>query len=615
MPTVPGCTEHHLKLPSIMADAKKRHKALAICWLDLANAYCSVHHALIQFSLRYYHAPPQFLSVLQVLYKGLSAKVIITDWETPLVSLQKGVYQGDPLSVVIFNTVMNTLVDTVISRSDLGYQISDSVHRVNILQYAADTCLLANSPASCQFLLSSVADWLHWAGMTAKVPKCKCISLQGSTGRLTDPHLQLHGISIPFTKDSIKFLGLEVQVPNYDNTFKESLQTNLLRMLEAVDSTSVSRRQKLLLYKAGVCPRLTWPLLVHEYPITWVERHIDALTTRYLKRWAGLAKSANTGLLNLPRSMGGLSLPLPSILHKKLQVSRQSQLLTSCDSCVRHLAERGLKHELTLTRKKFRPATIVRDTLIANPDHNCKSLSKAAKATVTDEANKNLLDNLQSLVKQGHMSRSTDSKCASVWSETVQSLSDEQMRFSLNAAVDTLPHNANLYLWKKRDNPSCPLCSQYQSLLYVLNNCPVARDLRRYNHRHDSVSQLVAEALAPTLSPSTTLTVDIGNNYNFPLHIAPTNLRPDLVWWDDSVRSARVAELTVCFESNFSEAAQRKAAKYTDLMEQAEQNGYSTTLLTLQMGSRGIPHYPSFKASHHHWNAFKRALPLVAQSH
>ena len=146
-------------------------------------------------------------------------------------------------------------------------------------------------------------------------------------------------------------------------------------------------------------------------------------------------------------SMGGLSLPLPSILHKKLQVSHQSQLLTSCDSCIRHLADRGLKHELTLTRKRFRPATVVRDTLIANPDHNRKSLSKAAKATVTDEANKNLLDNLQSLVKQGHISRSTDSKSTSVWSETVQSLSGKQMIFSLNAAVDTLPHNANLYLW------------------------------------------------------------------------------------------------------------------------------------------------------------------------
>jgi hypothetical protein len=43
---------------------------------NLANAYGSVHHSLIQFSLRHYHAPPQFLSVLQALYSGLSVKVM-----------------------------------------------------------------------------------------------------------------------------------------------------------------------------------------------------------------------------------------------------------------------------------------------------------------------------------------------------------------------------------------------------------------------------------------------------------------------------------------------------------------------------------------------------------
>ena len=166
---------------------------------------------------------------------------------------------------------------------------------------------------------------------------------------------------------------MRVQVPNSNAIFKESTQASLLRMLEAVDNTPLTRQQKLLLYKAGVCPRLTWPLLVHEFPITWVEQQLDALTT-HCEGWP-----CKAAVLYLPRSTGGLNLPLPSILHKKLQVSRQSQLLTSGDSCVRHLAEKGLKRELTLTRKKFRPATIVRDTLVANPDHNCKSLSKAAR--------------------------------------------------------------------------------------------------------------------------------------------------------------------------------------------------------------------------------------------
>jgi hypothetical protein len=55
-----------------------------------------------------------------------------------------------------------------------------------------------------------------------------------------------------------------------------------------------------------------------------------------------------------------------------------------------------------------------------------------------------------------------------------------------------------------------------------------------------------------------------------------------------------LAELTVCFESNFEDAALRKSAKYLDLADQAELNGYHTTLLTLQVGSRGVPDYASF---------------------
>ena len=109
MPTVPGCIEHQFKLSSLIAEAQSKHKSLAVCWLDLANAYGSVHHALIQFSLQHYYAPPQFLSILQALYSGLSATIISTNWETPLIPLEKGVYQGDPLSVVIFNTVITPL--------------------------------------------------------------------------------------------------------------------------------------------------------------------------------------------------------------------------------------------------------------------------------------------------------------------------------------------------------------------------------------------------------------------------------------------------------------------------------------------------------------------------
>ena len=58
MPKTPGCIEHHLKLATVLNDARQKHKSLAVCWIDLANAYGSVHHSLISYALQHYHAPP-----------------------------------------------------------------------------------------------------------------------------------------------------------------------------------------------------------------------------------------------------------------------------------------------------------------------------------------------------------------------------------------------------------------------------------------------------------------------------------------------------------------------------------------------------------------------------
>ena len=115
--------------------------------------------------------------------------------------------------------------------------------------------------------------------------------------------------------------------------------SELSRMLSCIDTCPLTRKQKLLLYKAGVCPRLSWLLTIEQFPISWVEKHADSLATSFLKKWAGLTRSANTTLLYLSTKMGGLNLPRISTLHKKLQVSRQAQPLTSSDPGVQHMAE------------------------------------------------------------------------------------------------------------------------------------------------------------------------------------------------------------------------------------------------------------------------------------
>ena len=71
---------------------------------------------------------------------------------------------------------------------------------------------------------------------------------------------------------------------------------------------------------------------------------------------------------------------------------------------------------------------------------------------------------------------------------------------------------------------------------------------------------------------------DRGSNYYFPQHITPTDLKPDIVWWDDEKNLLRIVELTIPFETTIllDDAAERKETKYEDLIQNAQQTGYTT---------------------------------------
>ena len=86
-------------------------------------------------------------------------------------------------------------------------------------------------------------------------------------------------------------------------------------------------------------------------------------------------------------------------------MSRQCQLLMSRDGCVRFLADRNLKRELGVVRKKFRPATLATDIIATNPAGSRRALSRAAKQVVKEDEDSSMMGNLQSLEQQGQMSR------------------------------------------------------------------------------------------------------------------------------------------------------------------------------------------------------------------
>ena len=456
LPTTPGVVEHQAKLAAVIRSARRQKRSLAVAWLDIANAYGSVHHSLIQFSLVHYHAPPEFCRLLQSWYTGLSGTISTDAWSTDPVPLRIGVYQGDPLSVVIFLTVMNTLSDTLCSRKDLGFTLPHSSITINHLLYADDACIISNTPVGCQHLLDMVQRWLEWAQLKAKVPKCRSMAIQASTGKRVSPTLSISGRVIPPAEDCVfKFLGMLVQVHSSNDDARSALRGSLLQMLTAIDKT---RQQKLRLFKKGVFPRLSWPLLVEDFPVTWLERVLQPLATKALKEWAGLARHSNTSILFLPAKRGGLALPSLVRQHKKLQASKMVQLITFHDPGVRKVADLRLLEERKRQRMKFRPAVLVDSIRTQDHPQSRRALTGAVKTLLAEDEDEGLHLSLCQLPAQGEMARAWEDNSPVLWVRAVQQLPPEPLKFALNASLNTLPTNSNLHMWGKKASNICPLC-------------------------------------------------------------------------------------------------------------------------------------------------------------
>ena len=77
------------------------------------------------------------------------------------------------------------------------------------------------------------------------------------------------------------------------------------------------------------------------------------------------------------------------------------------------------------------------------------------------------------------------------------------------------------------------------------------------------------------------------NGFTVPSDILPTQQKPDLVIINRSEKIISLVELTICFETNFEAANDRKKERYTQLKLDLEDRGYICHLFPLEVGSRG----------------------------
>ena len=100
-------------MADIINKARIRQRSVVITLLDLKNAFGDVHHNFNKSVLDYHHIPDNIKFVIKNLYTDFQTSEITSQFQTPFLTVGRGVLQGDCLSHLLFNMCFNTFIEHI----------------------------------------------------------------------------------------------------------------------------------------------------------------------------------------------------------------------------------------------------------------------------------------------------------------------------------------------------------------------------------------------------------------------------------------------------------------------------------------------------------------------
>jgi hypothetical protein len=153
-------------------DAHTSKKDIVLCYMDFKGAFSSTDYKQLVRTLEYLGLPNDFTVLVSNLYSGASTEFITPHGRTPSLGIGRGTLQGDRLSPLLFDLVIEPLIRWL-NAADKGYRISSCGLKLASKWYADDSTLVTNSVDDMISLLAIVQEFSDWSGIHLNVGKCK----------------------------------------------------------------------------------------------------------------------------------------------------------------------------------------------------------------------------------------------------------------------------------------------------------------------------------------------------------------------------------------------------------------------------------------------------------
>ena len=315
--------------------AKAEKKDLDMMWLDLANAYGSVPHKMIQLALEMYHVPKSIREMLKRYFHGFSMRFSTSKYTTDWINLEVGIAMGCAISPILFVLAMEVLLKAAMSGAgsvDLGngYQMPP------LKAFMDDTTVLSTKEDETRQILKKLDILVASSRMRFKPKKSRILSLRKGKVDETVTFTVANQAIPTVTEEPVKSLGRW-----YDDSLKDTKRGKETKQMaeesmQVIDHCSLPGKYKVWCLQFMLIPKLLWPLLIYDISTSTVES-IEAKINRYTRKWLGVPPGLTD--VALYGRQAKLMLPLKSIVeeYKVGKARLLSMLEDSGDRAVRSI--------------------------------------------------------------------------------------------------------------------------------------------------------------------------------------------------------------------------------------------------------------------------------------
>ena len=454
-----GCYENSKIIQHIM----KVNKNLCMVFIDLSKAFDTVRHDSIWRALKRKHVPSEMINWVKKLYINTYTKIVTSTGMTESIPILQGVKQGCPLSPLLFNLVLDELLE-INNKLPCGIPVGES--KVNTLAFANDTVLLTKTIGEMKILIQKTEDFFSRRGLKVNPAKCQSLWRESCRKRIkyhVEPHLKWNGEDIPaISNDSlVKYLGI-----NYD--LKGPLSTiNVEEELSNIKNSPLKPHQKIEAIKSYWWPKIFFRLRLSQVGITKL-RGVDRRVRVYFRKILHHPEWAVSDWIHHRRG-GGVPEFTTRVVTSRYRAALK--MITSSDPVASTIGKEMLRlSKIEIKRLHLDPNDM---------DGWEKTLEKQSEARISK------------MVDGKGINLRLKSKRPYLWNGA---LKGKQLINSAKILNNSLPNKFNLKRSKKNTDLMCRRCkSEMESTIHILNGCAV--NSTKYSHRHNSLAKKIGREL------------------------------------------------------------------------------------------------------------------------